>query len=320
MVYGFLGIGFVLFFVGSEAILRGGTGLFRALGVPRIFIGLLIAAFAMSAPEMSVALEATVHRAPDVVLGDLVGSNIASCLLVFGLGALLRPMPGSPKAVFRDGGTMILSSLAVLASLVAGFVARSVGVVLLCGWFAYLLLVFLTDWRRPPVLSATQARILTRNEGYGAGLSVFLLAFGAFCLAFGARFAVDCTAVLARELHVPEAAVALTLIAFGTTLPGLVGTLAVGSREPTSLASSQLIASNIFNLLLILGMAAVLRPLSVAAMIADFAGPIMAGSAILLMALLLPGWRLTRPQGGFIFAIYIGYLALVALRSGLRFG
>ncbi len=130
MVYGFIGIGFLLFLIGSESVLRGGIGLSKALGLPPAFVGLLVVSLAMAAPELSIALQATARHAPDIALGDIVGSNIANILLVFGLGALLRPMPGSPRVVFRDGGAMILASIVLVAIMLTGVVSRVAGVVL----------------------------------------------------------------------------------------------------------------------------------------------------------------------------------------------
>ena len=122
MVYVFLGIGFALLLIGSEAVLRGGTSLFRMLGLPPIFINLLIVSLAMSAPELAVVLHATVRGMPDIALGDVVGSNIANMLLVCGIGALMRPMPAPPRVVFRDGGVLIAASFALVFMALEGFV------------------------------------------------------------------------------------------------------------------------------------------------------------------------------------------------------
>ena len=191
MVYQFIGIGFLLFLIGSKSVLRGGIGLSKALGLPPAFVGVLVVSLAMAAPELSIALQATARHAPDIALGDIVGSNIANILLVFGLGALLRPMPGSPRIVFRDGGAMILASIVLVAIMLTGVVSRVAGVVLLLGWIAYLALAIVTDWRRPPRLSPAEARAQVRDEEHRGGISVFLFIFGIVCLYFGGRFALD---------------------------------------------------------------------------------------------------------------------------------
>lgn len=317
MVYGFIGIGFLLFLIGSEAVLRGGVGLSKAFGLPPIFVGLLVVSLAMSAPELSIALMATSRGTPDIALGDVVGSNIANILLVFGLGALLRPMPGSPRIVSRDGGTMIVAAIAFVLVMLTGFVSRLAGAMLLIGWIAYLVLAFVTDWRRPPQLSAAEARAQMRDEDYRGGISVFLLMFGIVCLFFGARFVVECAIAIARNFHLPLVYVGLALVAFGTSLPELVTTLAASVRGHTSLASSHLIASSIFSILLVVGITALVHPFAASPILAGIDGPIMIGAAMILVAFFISGWRLTRGQGAILLAGYIAYLGFIAWRSGL---
>ncbi|MGB8363461.1 MAG: sodium:calcium antiporter [Rhizomicrobium sp.] len=317
MVYGFIGIGFLLFLIGSESVLRGGIGLSKALGLPPAFVGVLVVSLAMAAPELSIALQATARHAPDIALGDIVGSNIANILLVFGLGALLRPMPGSPRIVFRDGGAMILASIVLVAIMLTGVVSRVAGVVLLLGWIAYLALAIVTDWRRPPRLSPAEARAQVRDEEHRGGISVFLFIFGIVCLYFGGRFALDASLAIARNFHIPQFVVALVPMGFGTALPELVTTLAAAVRGHTSLTSSHLITSNIFSILLVLGLTAIIHPFAASPLLAGIDGPIMIGASMILVAFLMSGWRLTHGQGALLLVFYGTYLAFVAWRSGL---
>jgi cation:H+ antiporter len=314
MVYVFLGIGFALLLLGSEAVLRGGTGVFRALGMPPIFINLLIVSLAMSAPELSVVLHATVRGMPDIALGDVVGSNIANMLLVCGVGALMRPMPAPPRVVFRDGGVLIAASLALVFMALEGFIPRPFGAVLLVGWVGYLVLVSLTDWGRPSQLLSDEAR----NGEMGAALGLFVLAVGVVCLFFGARLSIDFAMLIARNFHLPQLAVALTLLAIGTSLPELVSTIVSAARGHPTLASGRLIASSVFNILLVLGIAAVMRPMTAAPTLAQFDAPIMAACAVVIPLLMLFGWRLTRSQGLLLLLGYAGYIVSVGLRSGLH--
>ncbi len=316
MVFGFIGIGFLLLLIGSETVLRGGVGLSKAIGVPPVFVSLLVVSLAMAAPELSIALQATRRHAPDMALGDIVGSNIANILLVFGLGALLRPMPGSPRIVFRDGVAIVLASILLVVIMLTGVVSRAAGAVLVLGWIAYLALAFVTDWRRPPRLSAAEERAQVRDEEYRGGISVFLFIIGIVCLYFGGRFALGASLAIARNFHVSQIFVALTLMAFGTALPELVTTLAAAIRGHTSLASSHLIASNIFSILLVAGLAAIIHPLAVSPVLATIDGPIMIGASLILVAFLMSGWRLTRGQGALLLVFYGFYLAFIAWRSG----
>lgn len=316
MVYAFLALGFLLLLIGSEAVFRGGAGLFRALGLPPFFASLFIASLAMCGPELSVAMQASARGMADVALGDIVGSSIANVLLVFGLGALLRPMPGPPRTVFRDGGVLIGASLLLVFIALGGFVGHPLGGLLIAGWFGYLALAFLTDWGRPAHLVAGEGNGQPRD--YGGPLSFFLLAVGVIGLYFGARLVIDFAILMARNLAVPQTAVALTVIAFGTSLPELFAVFSATGRNNGNGISGKLIASSIFNLLLVLGVSALVRPMSIAPMLAAIDVPILAACAVALAVLMLFGWRLTRFQGALLLAGYVGYIVSVGLRSGVH--
>ena len=317
MSYAFLCLGFLLLLIGSEAVLRGGVELFRALGLPSFFVAVLIGAFAMSAPELSVAMQASVRGMPDIALGDIAGSSIANILLVFGLGALLHPMPAPPRTVFRDSFILIVASFAFTFIALSGYIAQAVGGCLLAGWFGYLVLAYVTDWGRPAHLLPSDMQTNGGRE-YGGALSIFLVAVGVVCLFFGARLAIDFALLIARNFHVPQTAVALTLVAFGTSLPELVAILRGAGRKGTNGMSGKIIASSIFNILFVLGISALLRPMSVAPMLGGFDVPILAVCAVLLSVLMLFGWRLTRFQGALLLAGYIAYIVSVGLRSGVH--
>lgn len=147
---------------------------------------------------------------------------------------------------------------------------------------------------------------------------MFLLILGVVCIFFGGRFAVDFAVVAAHNFHIPVAAVALTAVAFGTSLPELFATTGSALRGHSNSASGQLIASGVFNILLVMGVVALVHPVAVAPILAQRDGPIMVASLLLLLAMMLMGWRLTRVQGAVLLVGYAAYVASVALRSGLH--
>ena len=316
MVYAFLALGFVLLLVGSEAVFRGGAGFCRAVGLPPLFIGLVAASLAMAGPELAVALQASSRGMSDIAVGDVVGSSIANILLVFGLGALMMPMPCPPRTVFRDGGVLIGAALVLVFLSFGAFIAKPLGGMLVAGWVGYLVLAYLTDWGRATSLFGGNGDVRMRE--YGGPLSIFLLAIGVICLYFGARLAIDFAILIARNLHVSQIAVALTVIAFGTSLPELARTIGASSRGGAAGLSSKLVASSIFNLLLVLGIAALIRPISVAPMIASVDAPVLAVCAVFLAVLMLFGWRLSRLHGVLLLLGYAGYIVSVGLRAGFH--
>ena len=318
MAYAFVGFGLILLIIGSEAVLRGGVGLSRNIGLSPLLIGLLIVSIGTSAPELVVSLQSALRQAPDLALGTVIGSNIINILFVLGLGALMRPIPASPKTVLRDGGALVLSSVALLALAEAGRIPRACGLVLLGGFAVYVLVCFLTDWRRPAPDSGAQARVRAHGDQVlTPAVSIILLLFGLACLYFGGGYVVDGGLAVARFYHVPEEVIGLTLVAFGSSLPELATTVTASLRGQSSLAAGNLIGSSIVNILLVLGLTASIRPLTVSAQVAGVDIYVMTAAAVLLPLLLASRWRLTRGQGLFLVVAYLAYLGFVAWRQGL---
>ncbi|MBU6443380.1 MAG: calcium/sodium antiporter [Alphaproteobacteria bacterium] len=318
MAYAFVGFGLILLIIGSEAVLRGGTGLSRNIGLSPLLIGLLVVSIGTGAPEMVVSLQATLRQAPDLALGTIIGSNIVNLLLVLGLGALIRPIPASPNMVLRDGGVLILSSVTLLALVEAGSVPRGGGLALLGGFAVYVVICFLTDWRRPPLDSGAQARALSSGDrAMTPAVNTILLLFGLACLNFGGSYVVDGSLAIARFNHVPEEVIGLTLVAVGSSLPELATTVTASIRGHSSLAAGNLIGSNIVNILLALGLAASVRPLTLSHQVAGMDIYVMTAAAVVVPLVMASRWRLSRGRGVFLVLAYLSYLGFLAWRQGL---
>jgi cation:H+ antiporter len=315
MAYGFVGVGVLLLLLGSEALLHGGIGLSKALGLSPLLIGLVVVSAATSAPELAVALEAAKAH-PDIAVGCVVGSTIVNILLVLGLGALLRPLPSPPKVVFRDGGAMLIACLVILAVALEGVLTRQIGAVLLGGFVAYLVVNFITEWRRATHISSTEARAECRSGDRAPGVSLFLVLLGAAVVFVGARCLIDGGLRVGEIYNLPQPIVGLTMVALATALPELVITLTAFARRYTDAAISHVIAANIFNLLVVLGLVGVIHPLAISPMIAHADIYVMAGAAALLMPLMIMSWRLSRVNGLFLVLCFGGYVAFLASRLG----
>ena len=149
MAYGFVGFGLLLLIIGSESVVRGGVGLSRTLGLSPLLIGLLIVSAGTSTPELVVSLQGAFHGAPDLALGNVVGSNIVNILLILGLGALMQPILASPKIVLRDGTALMAASAALFLCVQSGRITQRDGWMFLAGLAVYVVIAFVTDWRRP---------------------------------------------------------------------------------------------------------------------------------------------------------------------------
>jgi cation:H+ antiporter len=309
--------GLALLVLGSEAAVRGGVGLSRALGLPPLLIGLLIISTGTSAPEMSVALQAAHLGAPDIALGNVIGSNIINVLLILGLAAIIRPMPTPPKIVLRDGGFLFFVSIVLVVLAMSGKVTQEEGYILLAAYIVYCLVAFVTDWRRPSELSVHCARADEMKADTSAGGSLLLLAFGIACIALGGRLAVDGAIVFARDYGISQAMVGLTVMAVATSLPELMVISLTAARGYTQIAVGQLIGSNLFNTMAVIGATAATGSLPVAAVFRSADIYVMAGAAALLLPILLSGWRLSRPKGALLVLGYCSYALFLAWRQGL---
>jgi cation:H+ antiporter len=317
MAYWFLGGGLVLLLFGSEAAVRGGVAIGRALNLPPLVIGLLIVTAGTSAPEFAVSLQAAHAGAPDIALANVVGSNILNLLLILGLAALIRPLPSPPKIVLRDGGAMLLAAVALAVLAMMGGITRIAGLIMLGAFALYLIVSFFSDWRRSAEHSVPCARALQRLQGDTASgtAGVFVLLFGLVGLAVGAHFTVAGAIAVAREFHMSEAMIGLTAVAFGASIPELVVTLIAAARGHTQIAIGHLIGSNVFNTLGAIGLTAALFPLHTTPSLgADLLA--MTAASALLLPLLATRWQLTRPRAALLLLSYACYLLFLAWRQG----
>lgn len=315
----FLVAGIVLLVLGSEAVMRGGVGLGQALRLSPLLIGVFIISAATSSPELFVALRAATTDAPDLALGGIVGGCILNLLLVLGLGAMIRPMSSSPKVVLRDGGTMLLASMAVIVIAWSGGIARTDGWLLVAAFALYMVVTFLSDWRRSADHSVSLARAEARMRGgpmptVGA---LFLLLIGIIGLALGANFAVAGGVALARMLNLQEAFVGLTIIAFGVSLPKLIAMIVWSARGNANLAVGSLIGANVFDLLGVLGVTAAVAPLTFSPLLASADVYVLAGVSAALLPLLAMRWRLSRPRAVMLVLVYACYIIFLVWRQGL---
>jgi len=314
----FFGGGLALLLFGSDAIVRGGVALSHALRMSPLVIGLLVIGACTTLPEFAVSLTAAQAGAADIAIANIAGSNILHVLLILGLAALLRPLPSSPKVVLRDGGAMVLASVALTVIASTGVISRLEGIAMLGAFALYLLTVFFSDRRRATEHSVSCARAVQHlgNAAPSAAAGVFLLLFGVVGLTVGAHFTVAGANVLAREFHLAPALVGATAVAFGASLPELAVTLIAVARRQTHLAIGHLVSSNVFNVLGGMGLTAAFFPLPVHSIVmADLFA--MALASMLILPLLVSDWRLTRPRGALLVAGYAAYLVFIAWRQGL---
>ncbi len=300
-------VGVLLLYLGGELLVKNASLLARALGLSPLVVGLTVVAFGTSSPELAASLAAALRGAPEVAFGNVVGSNAANLGLILALAALIRPIRAQARFLRRELPFMVAVAGLLIAVAADGRVSRLEGGLLL--FFLLLYLFVLLRDREVPEVEAEYA------AEYGRAARFFLrrlclLALGVFLLALGSSALVDGAVALARTLGVGERAIGLTVVAVGTSLPELAAALVAALRREGDILLGNVVGSNIFNVLGILGTVAAVRPLTLAGGVGpDLLG--MAGLSLLAWAFLWTGMRLGRREAAVLLAFYLLYVGAV---------
>lgn len=304
-------LGVTLLAAGGEALIRGSLGAARLLRVSPLLSGLVIVGFGTSAPELVVSVDAALAGRPDIAIGNVVGSNIGNVLLILGICALITPLAVKPLALRRDAVTVVAASLLFLLLVGGSALGRADGAVFLVALIAYLAWAYWTErFHAAPSaeLHQAEAKELTAIPRTASLMGATVL-MGLLLLIGGAQVLLKGAVGIAEHFDVSEAVIGLTLVAVGTSMPELSISVIAAIRGHADVAVGNVLGSNIFNLLGILGVSALLQPLPVHARILQFDQWIMLSAALLLLLFLFTGRRLSRLEGGILFAgygIYVG--------------
>lgn len=296
--------GLTALILGGDFLVRGATSTAIALRIPPLVIGMIVVGFGTSLPELLVSVNAALAHAPDIALGNVIGSNTANILLILGLAAVLFPIVSSFAEVRKDLMLVILATLALAALLADGRLSRLDGILMLTG-----LALFLWSSIRQ-VETAPQHNLIVERRF--RPLAVLQIAGGLVALVFGARLLVDSATELARMAHISEAVIGLTIVAIGTSLPELATSVIAAFRRNSAMSLGNVIGSNLFNILGILGVTAVIAPVQAGARFMTLDTPIALAAALLLTWLLWSG-GISRLAGAGMLAVYVGYLGWMGL-------
>jgi cation:H+ antiporter len=317
-----LGLGLLV--GGGELLVRGAVALADRLGIPPVVVGMTVVAFGTSAPELVVSLSAAVQGEGAIAFGNVVGSNIANLGLLLGVVALVRPLVVHPSIVVREIPMLILGSVAavalsadrVLAGAPGDALARGDGIVLLLlfGVFLYYTLADALKKRSADPFLAEAAETAAGKRPGSAGTAAVQLLAGLALLVVGGQTTVAGATGLARALGLPEAVIGLTMVAVGTSLPELATSIIAARRNQTDLAVGNLVGSNLFNLLFILGLSATAAPSAVPpGGTLDLL--VAAGFAVVLLPLAITHQRrVTRLEGACLLVAYVACVGWIALR------
>ena len=308
MEYVLLIAGFILLLSGGKMLVTGGVALAKRFNVSSLVIGLTVVSFGTSAPELFVSLVASIKNHPEVAFGNVIGSNIANIALVLALTAIIFPIPVRSNSVKFDAPFMLFISLLLWLLISNLSLNRLEGISFLILLSGYTFALF-----RFSGTNRLQPNIPNSEKSMSIGKIILLLLLADVGLAIGSDLLVDNAGIIAQNIGIDERIIAITVIAFGTSLPELTTSVIAAFRKEMDISIGNIIGSNIFNILAVLGISSVVKPMKVNP---DFLGSDiywMVGISVLLFLFILPfkGGKLTRMKAAVLFIIYCVYVYIL---------
>lgn len=302
--------GFLLLFAGGETLLRGSVALAERYKLSKLLIGMVIVGFGTSLPELIVSVTAATGGVPDLALGNVVGSNIANVLLILGVSAAINQVSCGQAEISRDTLAVLAASLLVAACTFLGSVPWYMGAGMMFALIAYLVYAYRTE--RTNILKEMRFRGHVEEDIGTPSLSLLAAiaacVFGLLCLPLGADLLVDGSTSIALRLGISDAVIGLTIVAVGTSLPELATALVAAYRGHGDVVIGNIVGSNLFNILGVLGATSVIAPVPMEGRIASTDVWIMLGVAALMFVAARTGKVISRREGGLflvLFALYV---------------
>ena len=313
--------GLVLLIKGADWLILGAADLARLLGVPTIVVGLTVVAFGTSAPELAAGIGAALSGHPELNIGNVVGSNIANVGLILGVAALVCSVPVTASVVRKDVGIMILVSLVGVGVLIGGRVNRWEGLLLVAGIVTYLL----WQYRAARAERGEAGDLIEKEVEDQLGtdgtprrplVCIVLVIVGILALTGGSALLVEGATRAATIMGVSEYIIGLLAVAFGTSVPELATSIRAVTRGESDLAVGNVIGSNVFNVLCVLGITSLITPISAppGELLRDLA--VMLAMALACIPILGRGGKISRGEGVLLVSAYLGYVLWVALSGG----
>jgi cation:H+ antiporter len=298
-------LGFALLVAGGEALVRGAVAVASKFGVSPLLIGLTLVGFGTSTPELVTSLQAAWSGFPGIAVGNVVGSNLANILLILGVAAVIAPMSIDPVAFRRDGTALLVATGMAVALILFGTLERWMGGLLVVVLAAYIWVAYRTDVVSPELDDVDFDGPLTSSIWTAIALAVG----GIAVTVLGARLTVDAAVTLALLWGMSETVIGLTVVAIGTSLPELVTSVMAALRRESGLAFGNVVGSNIYNILGIMGVTALVHPIPIPQQIAQFDVWVMV-AATLALSVVVVAWRqIGRVTGVVFLGAYAAYTA-----------
>ncbi len=310
-----LSLGFVVLIVGGELLVRGAVRVAERAGMSQLLIGLTIVGFGTSAPELVASVEAARAGSPGIAWGNVVGSNLANSLLILGAASVILPMVVPRGPLWRDGGLALAVTIALWWVATTTVITIAIGaafLVLLAGYLSYAYWAERTQpvgatavHEKAEALEVTDTHL---HDEQPLWRSFLVLIAGIVMIVLGGRWLVEGAVDLARFIGMSEAVIGLTVIAIGTSLPELVTSVIAAYKGASAVALGNVLGSNIFNLLLIGGVTAMIAPGTIPIEIASYGLPLLIVVSVVLMIFAVTGRLISRWEGALLLIIYFAQL------------
>jgi cation:H+ antiporter len=317
----FLALGIALLVWGADLLVRGAARIAAAAGISALVVGLTVVAFGTSAPELSVSVASAYKGQADLALGNVIGSNIFNILFILGVSAVIIPLTVAQQLVRFDVPLMIGVSILLYGLCWDGSISRVDGVILATGIISYT--VFLIRQSRKESSAEVKAEY---EQEFGAGdpkepknwlKNIGLIAVGLAFLVLGSHWLVESAVTIARHFKVSELVIGLTIVAVGTSLPEVATSVMAALKGERDIAVGNVVGSNIFNILCVLGFSSIFSPagIKVSQAALEFDIPVMIGVAVAAFPIFLAGYRVSRFEGLFMLLAYVGYTVYLILTA-----
>ncbi len=317
-------IGFLMLYYGAEWLVKGASSLARSLGITPVVIGLTVVAFGTSAPELVVSLISSLTDKSMIAVGNVVGSNICNIALVLGAAALFQPITSHRSVVQRDIPLMLVVSVYLLVLSMNSVLGRIEGATLFAGIILYTAFNYLVAKREAQRGLSTEAvleELGVEEVAFIASRSrqVVLIVAGVLGVVLGAKLVVDSAVAIMQVLGVSEKFIGLTIVAFGTSLPELATSVVAAIRKEMDISIGNLVGSNVFNIMSVLGAASLVRPIPIpggfmeSGLVIDYA--VMMFTSALPWFFMRKTSTISRAEGGVLVACYVGYVVFLVIKG-----
>lgn len=312
-------LGLVALVLGAELLVRGASKLALSFGISPLVVGLTVVAFGTSAPELAVSVQSAWSGQVDIALGNVVGSNLFNVLFILGISALIVPLLVHQQIIRQEVPVMIGASLLLWAMAADGGISRWEGMLLASLIVAYTVFIIRQSRRETAAIKAEYAEAFEAPSGWDAhwGVQVLLLLAGLALLVLGANWLVEAAVAFAKYLGVSELIIGLTIVAVGTSLPEVATSIMAALRGERDIAVGNVVGSNIFNILSVLGISASIAPsdLIVAPAMLAFDLPVMVAAAVVCLPIFFSGNLVNRFEGALFLALYAAYTLYLFLHA-----